>query len=335
MPRVSRCIFTRMKSGRVWLHRLSMLLGAAIIVYVGSRIDISDALEQAGELSPLVLLPLVAVYSVSWVMRGFRLKLLVGDLGGTTGFPLALGTELVADLANQVLPARLGDAAKVALLKQRGVLEVVPGTFAAFMVRFGDLAAVTLLMLGCVPFIRGGAASGFTPYMAAAGGLVLLSALAVFLYAVRPKAFARAVPSRLPALRRQVLRLGRHLGHSPAAALRLLAVSALVWVFDIMTLFVLLKAFHVSLYPAATGFVLLASNLTKAFPLTPNGLGVYEGAMVLLLGAFAVPESTAFAVAVIDHAFMNLQSFLMSAAALGMLGIRPRRLGDLAGTGSP
>jgi uncharacterized protein (TIRG00374 family) len=324
-----------MKSGRVWLHRLSMLLGAAIIVYVGSRIGISDALEQAGTLSPLVLLPLVAVYSVSWAIRGLRLKLLVGDLGGRTGFPMALGTELVADLANQVLPARLGDVAKVALMKQRGVLDAVPGTFAAFMVRFGDLAAVTLLMLGCVPFLGGGTASGFAPWIAAAGGLVLLSALAVFLYAVRPKAFARAVPSKLPGLRRQVLRLGRHIRQSPSAALKLLAVSALVWIFDIMTLFVLLRAFHVSLSPAATGFVLLASNLTKAFPLTPNGLGVYEGAMVVLLGAFAVPESTAFAIAVIDHVFMNAMSFVMSAAALGMLGIRPGRLRDLAGTGSP
>jgi uncharacterized membrane protein YbhN (UPF0104 family) len=335
VPRERRCIFCRMRSGSVWLHRLSILLGVAIIVFVGSRIGIADALEQAGRLSPLVLLPLVAVYSVSWLMRGLRLKLLANDLGGKPGFPLALGTELVADLANQVIPARMGDVAKVALLKRRGVLDVVPGAFAAFMVRFGDLAAVTLLMLGCVPFLPGEETSGFTLYMSAAGGLVLLSAVAVFLFAVRPRTFARVVPARMPGLRRQVLRLGRHLKGHPSGALRLLGVSALVWIFDILTLYVLLEAFHVRLAPAATGFVLLASNLTKAFPITPNGLGVYEGAMVLLLGAFGVPESTAFAVAVLDHAFMNAMSFVMGAVALGMLGLRPGRLRDLIGRGSP
>jgi uncharacterized membrane protein YbhN (UPF0104 family) len=290
----------------------------------------AEALDRLGTLSAGILLPLFIVYSMSWVMRGLRLKLLVKDLQGSLGFLPALGTELVADLANQVIPARLGDAAKVVLLRRRGVLEVVAGTFAAFMARVGDLAAVTLMMLGCLPFLASSATRGLTWYMVAAGALVLAAAGIVFLLAGRPRVLAVAVPARMPGLRRQVLRLGRLVRSRPWGILRLLAVSCLVWIFDILTLYIFLRAFGVALSPAETGFVLLASNLTKAFPLTPNGLGVYEGAMVVLLGAFGVAEPVAFAVAVLDHAYMNVHSLIMSGVALLLMGTGPGGLRALA-----
>jgi uncharacterized membrane protein YbhN (UPF0104 family) len=324
-----------MTSRSTWLYWLSILLGIGIVFFVGSRVGFGEALEQVGRLSPVVLLPLFLVYSLSWIMRGLRLKFLTRDLGGRIGFPLALGTELVADMANQVIPARLGDVAKVAILRRRGVLDLVPGTFATFMIRFGDLAVVTLLMLACVPFLSAGSTTGLSGYMIAAGALVVLSAGAVFLLALKPRSFAGAVPARMPGLRRQVIRLGRLLRRNPRGILKLLGVSVLVWVFDILTLFVLLRAMGVNLSPMATGFVLLAANLTKAIPITPNGLGIYEGAMVVLLGVFSVPEPTAFAVAVLDHAYMNVQSLIMSTVALGLMGIRPGRLRDLVGRGNP
>ena len=109
-----------MISRSTWLYWFSILLGIGIVIFIGNRVGFGEALEQVGRLSPVILLPLFIVYSLSWVMRGLRLKFLIRDLGSRIGFPLALGTELVADMANQVIPARLGDVAKIAILKRSG-----------------------------------------------------------------------------------------------------------------------------------------------------------------------------------------------------------------------
>jgi uncharacterized protein (TIRG00374 family) len=94
---------------------------------------------------------------------------------------------------------------------------------------------------------------------------------------------------------------------------RIGATSLLIWVVDVATAILVLAAFRVDL-PLATllavgFFAVSVGNLAKVLPLSPGGVGLYEGAFTLLVVALtgpAVGVTVALGAAVLDHAVKNV-----------------------------
>ncbi|PSQ33706.1 glycosyl transferase, partial [Halobacteriales archaeon QS_9_70_65] len=89
------------------------------------------------------------------------------------------------------------------------------------------------------------------------------------------------------------------------------ASSLAVWALDVVTALVVFLAFGVDLAPAelaAVGFFAVSvGNLAKVLPLSPGGVGLYEGAFTLIVVALtSVPFEIALAAAVVDHAVKNV-----------------------------
>jgi len=326
-----------MKAGvrRRLLHLLSLLLGLGLVVGIGWHAGLHRVLGDLASLSPWILLPLCAVYGISWALRGLRMRLLVRLLGGRMGFLESTGVELVGDLANQVIPAKLGDVTKVVYLRRRRRLETGAGVTAALLVRLADLLAVSLMALASLGLVTGEVLSGLPGVVPAVAAIIAVITAGTLVFTRRPGAFTLLLPGPLRRHRDTVTEIAGRLRRAPRSLFLVLFQSCLVWVFDILTLYVFLDAFGVSLGFARTAFVLLLSNLMKIVPLTPNGIGVYEGAMVVLLGRFGVAESTAFTIGVLDHAFMNVFSLILSLVALYGLGIGASGLRGLAGEEDP
>jgi len=91
---------------------------------------------------------------------------------------------------------------------------------------------------------------------------------------------------------------------------RIGAASVLIWAIDAGCAVGVLVAFGVPLSaPAlvATGFFAVSvGNLAKVLPLSPGGIGLYEGAFTLLVVALTpIAAPMALAVALVDHAVKN------------------------------
>lgn len=314
------------------MHVMSSLAGIGLLVLIASRAGYEQFLQNLREIQPIVLVPLVTVYSVSWLFRGLRFKRILTLLNAKSSLFKALGIELIADLANQVIPAKLGDSVKVLYMHKTGMLKYASGTFAAFLVRAMDLAAVILLALFSVVFVSGSVAAGYLSYILTMSVLVLLLALAGWLFVFHPSVIRKALIGPLKKLRPSVTELADQMKQNPGQLVLILLESMLVWVFDILTLYIFLLVFGVKLSFAETAFVMLLSTVTKILPLTPNGLGVYEGMMVVLLTGFGVLESRAFTIAVLDHGFMNIYSMLLSVIALYSMGLGFKGIKQLAVT---
>lgn len=313
---------------------LSLAAGLSVLAAVGLACDLEDTLRAASGVSPAWLVPLSAVYSVSWLLRGFRLWRILAMQGLRKGFLDSLSLELVSDLANQFVPARLGDTVKVFLLKRRDGFGYAEGAFSAVMVRVLDLAALLSLSGLCLLMLpRGPAGAGQAATVSGAASLAVITATA-FVFWFRPSLLAGLLRGPLRRFREPFLRVRNGIKGSGRAVPGLFLISCSIWVFDVMTLLFFLEALGVSLSPFETAFVLFAANLAKAVPFSPNGLGVYEGAAVLLLTSFGTPRATAFAVSVLDHAFMNLFSAVLSLAALARLGLSAGDLKRLASASS-
>jgi len=312
------------------IHVVSSLAGVGLLILIATRSGISQFQLNLSSISPIVFVPLVFVYSISWLLRGFRFKRILLLFGVKSSLFKSLGIELVADLANQVIPAKLGDSVKIVYMNKTGMLKYASGTFAAFLVRAMDLSAVIILALFSAVFVSGTVATGYQSYILAMTIMIFLLFLTGWLFVFQPLIFQKILIGPLRKIRPSVSLLADQMKQKPKQLLFILAESILVWIFDILTLYIFLFVFEVRLSFSETAFVMLLSTVTKILPLTPNGIGVYEGMMVVLLTKFGIIESTAFTIAVLDHGFMNLYSILLSLIAIYSLGLGFKEVSQLA-----
>ena len=104
------------------------------------------------------------------------------------------------------------------------------------------------------------------------------------------------------------------------------ASSLAIWTLDVVTAILVFQAFGTGLplvpLVALSFFAVSVGNLAKVLPLSPGGIGLYEGAFTLLVVVLApaltgvtVAASVALAVSVVDHAVKNVVTLVGGVAS--------------------
>jgi len=99
-------------------------------------------------------------------------------------------------------------------------------------------------------------------------------------------------------------------GRLAAAAFVLTLLS---WFALALSAWFVMLAFDLGLSPAAGALVVVATGLASILPSSPAGLGVFEGATVVALGAYGVARSDALSYALVLHA-VNFFPYLIAGA---------------------
>jgi glycosyltransferase 2 family protein len=206
-------------------------------------------------------------------------------------------------LGNAVLPARAGELARVAVLRRHvpqgeGTGATLLGT--VFAHRLFDLFPVVMLVLYVLLTAK-------IPHWAvtslAVALLVGLALLAVaFLTArtrgQRPSLDGVGTVRRLVTMARQGLAVMR----SPLPAAAAVLFQCLGWLFQLLAVWVVMKAFDIGAPLPAAGLVLLLMNVATIFPLWPGNVGLLQAAVALPLVQYGVPYATGFAYAIVLQA---------------------------------
>jgi uncharacterized membrane protein YbhN (UPF0104 family) len=192
---------------------------------------------------------------------------------------LDVGAAYAAGVAaNAYLPARGGEAVKVALVRLRLPGSTVAGVGASsgVVLLFDTLVAGALLVtawaVGIVPALP--APSPFA-VAAAAGGL----------------AVAAAVVVALPRLRASLAQGGRILSTPRVYLRRVVPFQAAAWACRIGVVFAMLAAFHVPASLPVAGLVIVAGGLSTLVPATPGGAGTQQLLVVVALQQVASAAS--------------------------------------------
>src|SRR5919199_3315783 len=242
-----------------------------------------------------------AIFYCSYLVRALRWKVLLGNVGygdRATGHPMpsALGLTRIMYLAwfaNCVTVARLGDAYHGYLLKKTpGVsFAVTLGTILAE--RLLDLLVMAAMMGAGVLVIFHGSLPTEAP-QALAAGLILSGVGVVGMLALRRFrwAFERVLPKRLHA---HYARLEHGVIDSFRRLPLLVAYSAVGWVIEGMTLYLVAAAVGVPVSVAGALVVALAASLLTTVPITPSGLGFTEAGVLVMLGWLGLDTATATA----------------------------------------
>ncbi|MEF8781687.1 MAG: flippase-like domain-containing protein [Haloarculaceae archaeon] len=345
-PRITR---------RVSLAAGTLLVVAALLLMT-VYLDPAEVLARMSEADLALVALSAAVYALSWPLRGLRYRDILKTLGYHEHWDFLTGAVFVSQTGNLVFPARAGDAVRAYVVKARRGIPYTSGFASLAIERVFDLLTITLLA-GAVTLalvatgsiadlqaaLLGGAvsseeaASGRTAVFVASGvGLTAVLAVVTIVLSARSRHnYARRVLGRLSSDAYADYVAGKieqfagdvqMVARDGSAFARVGLNSLLIWSIDVVTAIVVLLAFDVSLSgPSllAVGFFAVSvGNLAKVIPLSPGGIGLYEGAFTLLVvGLSPIGPVTALSAAIVDHAVKNAVTIVGGVGSMAWLNV--------------
>jgi uncharacterized protein (TIRG00374 family) len=263
-----------------------------------------------------LLVTAYGVFAIRW--RALLLPAARVSVGDTFSF------IMIGYLANTVLPLRLGDVARAALLGRRCRVSasLVFGTVVLErvldIVTILGLALVLALVIDLPPMVRGGLTSFAAAALVAMVGLVLLAynerRLPGLPAQLGPWAGSEVAVRLAGLVSRfaaglQVLRDARQAG-------LVLLLSALPWAIAGAGTICWVLAFHLPVPWYAGLFVLVVINLGGAIPSSPGAIGVYHYLAVLAVSVWEVDKSAALGYAIATHGLNLVLTTLLGLALL-------------------
>ena len=213
-------------------------------------------------------------------------------------YPLVFSAFSVGLFANAVLPGRIGELARVAVLTRKlrlqgrgdGIWAALVGS--VFAHRLFDLVPTVGLILYVL-------ATAKIPHWAVTS-LIVVAAVGFGLFAF---AFASArehhtsVLDEVGPLRRLVTmaRYGLGVLHRPGPAAVAAFFQCLGWLCQFLAVYTAMRAFHIHAPLPAAGLVLLLMNVATLFPLWPGNIGLLQAAIALPLASYGVAAGRAVA----------------------------------------
>ena len=210
-------------------------------------------------------------------------------------FGLVFSAFSVGLMANAVLPGRVGELARVAVLKRH--MKPRPGLWATlvgtvFAHRVFDLVPMVLLVVAVL-------VTADLPHWALTSLLIFLgvgAAVMVFAF-LSARHHHRTRVDGLGTVRRLVTMALQGLGvmRAPLPAAIAIFFQCFGWLCQLIAVWAAMRAFDIHLDLAAAGLVLVLMNVATIIPLWPGNVGLVQAAVALPLVRFGVPYAKGFA----------------------------------------
>jgi uncharacterized protein (TIRG00374 family) len=210
-------------------------------------------------------------------------------------FPQVFSAFSVGLLANAVLPGRIGELARVAVLARRlprgqGVTGRLLGT--VFAHRLFDLVPALLLTAFVLATAR------IPRWAVTSLEIVAVVGIAIFLVTVLIAGRElRPLPESARAIRKllAMAQRGLHVLRTPKAALLAAFLQTTGWFVQMLAVWMMMKAFGIDAPLPAAGLVLLLMNVATIFPLWPGNIGLLQAVVALPLVSYGVAYPTGLA----------------------------------------
>jgi glycosyltransferase 2 family protein len=277
------------------------------------------------------LAPAFVALGAAFVLRTERWRWMF-PAGQRPAFMPTFWALMLGLFANNVLPARLGELARMAALSRETGLRRTQVLTTIAVERVFDVAALALLGAVTVPLMP----SGSLRRNLTIAIVVIAVALCCMLVAIASRRVRRLIESivrRLPVV-------GGERGERTARSLRagveslrdrrtlaiVMAWSLGSWVALAVSNWFVLQMFDTGAPWHAAVISVLATNLAMVVPSSAASIGVFEIAARSSLTAYGVPAALALSFALVLHAINILPTLPIGAAALARVGLSGREL---------
>lgn len=287
---------------------LSFAVAAAVITFAISRFDLnlSAIAAQMSQANPFYISLAFVVYYGSFAVRAARWRSLLGSARvepapgyRIPGMPGMMVIFILSWFVNCLVPAKLGDAYRGYLLKQRSRASLSSALGTIFAERLSDVItlAVVLVASGLLVFGRHipSTVSNWMLVGVALGVVLVIGTLVVYRFREQLR---RLVPHRI---RGHYLSLEQGALGSFGRIPTLLTLTAIIWILEGVRLYFVVLSLQAGFTFSAALFVALLASLLTVVPFTPAGLGFVEVGVVGVLMLLGSVEQTAASVALLDR----------------------------------
>ena len=294
-------------------------LGIAVSVFfmllLFRKIDFNQLWSALARVDYRYILLAVVCTFISYFLRAVRWHYL---LIPEKRIPLSslYPATIIGYMANNLLPARLGEFVRAFVLAQREGLQT-PAVFASLVIdRLFDGFTVMLILLVTIFTLRLPHGTTEAETVLRTGGVItfiLYVAVVAFLFLLKRqtmrtlewmrillKPFPQKLSERIiPLLGSFIggIRMSSKGGHLAAV----LASSLAVWLFCIIPVDLVLQGFDIHLPITASMFILVLLVFAVMVPASPGYIGTYHYACFKGLSAFGIEESISVSIALVIH----------------------------------
>jgi glycosyltransferase 2 family protein len=316
--------------GRGGLGRAAIGIAISVVALalVVRSVDLGAAWAALQAADPRWVLLLFLFITGDVALRVVRWRVLLAPVARVP-YRATMGALLVGYLANNVLPARLGEIVRSHDLGERTgvsrptilgtiVVERVVDTFVVV-----SIAALAILVLS----VRGVVASAVLVGFALTVLLVLGVIVGIYAHKLPGAERFAAFLGRWPQVRRILSRL--RTGLAVASNLRTMAAAVALsvgsWSFTVLAFAAAAQAVGVQPTMGQAALLAAGTNLATAVPAAPGYVGTFELAAVAIGASVGITREHTLAFAVLVHAATLLLTSVGGAIALVAGGSRARR----------
>jgi glycosyltransferase 2 family protein len=289
-------------------------------------VDLAAAFDVLRTASPAWIVVMLVTTTVDVGARGARWRALLAPIAPLP-YRRVLGYTYVGYLANNVLPARLGELYRShALGEGEGVSRTtVLGTVVVERVVDTVMVVAIAALAVVVLSVRGVMSSAVLLGLAFVSLLVIALGLAMAAHRLPGADRVAEVISRWPRL----IELGRRLreglavASKPRTLVAALSFSALAWTASTGTFLAAGQAVGVELSVAQAALLTSGVALVTIIPSGPGYVGTFELTVVEIAAGFGVPRDAAFALGLLVHLMILATTSI--GGVIAMLAMRRRR----------
>lgn len=240
--------------------------------------------------------------TTSFLMRTWRWSVLLRTSGHVVPRDILFKSLMFGYLLNYFLPARAGDIARGAALKytQRTPMGISLTTIV--IERAIDMFTLAFL-LGAGALLLSSSGTVVTLAVVSLAIAILLVMLLLISYKYG-RFISEKLGKRIPYISGfiNIMKEGlERLYSNPNALILSIIISIPVWFFEISGTYLAARAIGYPISFALATVAGITSFLSQTIPITPAGIGVYEGTMAGVFVIFGIPLSMGISLALVDH----------------------------------
>lgn len=275
------------------------LLGVSLLVWVIARSDTEALLDTLSSLNPLHVAMLIALQGASMALIALQWMMIGRHMGIGVPYKMLLSMNMAGTFIESVTPAvkHGGEAAKVFYLKARGM----PASDAtAIMVAQKTLSMLyftTLFaMCGTLLLLSHRVRIAFTLTPPLWGGILGgLGAVLIFYWLLRHKVTTKGAGAIVTFIRQSATRL-RPLASRRHWHIFHTVLGLCIWGMYGMKVLMLFWVFSIDLSWVWAFVSTFSAYIVGMLPITPGGVGTFEGTFTQVMGAGGIQASQALSV---------------------------------------
>ncbi|HKP51253.1 MAG TPA: lysylphosphatidylglycerol synthase transmembrane domain-containing protein, partial [Chloroflexia bacterium] len=285
---------------------IGIVISVVSLYFAFKDFDLGQVWDAIGRVRLEFFLLLIVPYVGTFMTKVWRWRVMFHPDEQRVSHSLLFSALMISYIP---LPFRAGEVARGVVASTRSGIPA-PRVFSTIVVeKVLDILTLLLFLGISLPFV--GLPRELQGPAILLGGVVLVMTLVILALVLKPslaRKVIHAVAARLPA------RLGPRIEtagdqvlqglaplSNPPIALRLGLWSLATWGVNIVTVYLMMLAFNLTVTPMAAAVLVVVTNLSMAIPSAPGYVGPFEFAVVSVLGLLNVPTVQAQTFALIYH----------------------------------